>query len=136
MICNEKKTKAMLATGKWIEKRMNNQQLQVKLNTTELKQVSSQKLLGVTIDQRLSFDDHIDELCNKLCQRIAVVRKMKESVLQHHDKANNAVCPQCMVRVLHWEFAEGFSSPEAKCKHNTFYLYYLIFIYLSSYFTY
>ena len=77
MICNEKKTKAMLATGKWIEKRMNNQQLQVKLNTTELKQVSSQKLLGVTIDQRLSFDDHIDELCNKLCQRIAVVRKMK-----------------------------------------------------------
>ena len=53
----------MLATGKWIEKRMNNQQLQVKLNTTELKQVSSQKLLGVTIDQKLSFDDHIDELC-------------------------------------------------------------------------
>ena len=38
-------------------------------------------------------------------------------VLQHHYKANNAVCLQCMVRVLHWEFAEGFSSPEAKCKH-------------------
>ena len=57
----------MLTTGKWIDKRMNNQQLQVKLNTTELKQVSSQKLfVGVTIDQKLSFDDHIDELCNKL----------------------------------------------------------------------
>ena len=50
MILNETKTKAMLATGKRTEKRMNNQQLQVKLNTTELKQVSSQKLLGVTID--------------------------------------------------------------------------------------
>ena len=36
MILNETKTKAMLATGKWIQKRMNNQQLQVKLNTTEL----------------------------------------------------------------------------------------------------
>ena len=56
----------------------NNQQLQAKLNTTELKQVSSQKLLGVTIDQKLSFDDHIDELCNvKLCQRIAVLLKSK-----------------------------------------------------------
>ena len=78
MILNETKTKAMLATGKWTEKRVNNQQLQDKLNTTELKQVSSQKLLSVTIDQKLSFDDHIDELCNvKLCQRIAVLLKNK-----------------------------------------------------------
>ena len=44
MVLNETKAKAMLATGKWIEERMNNQQLQGKLNTTELKQVSSQKL--------------------------------------------------------------------------------------------
>ena len=31
----------------------------------------------------------------------------EESVLQRHDKASNAVCLQCMVRVLHWEFAKG-----------------------------
>ena len=56
----------------------NNQQLQAQLNTTELKQVSSQKHNCVTIDQKLSFDDHIDELCNvKLCQRIAVLLKSK-----------------------------------------------------------
>ena len=77
MILNETKTKAMLATGKWIEKRMNNQSCKLKLNTTELKQVSSQKILRVTIDQKLSFDDHIDELCNKFCQRIAVLSKIK-----------------------------------------------------------
>ena len=59
------------------EKKKNNQQLQVKLNTIELKQVSSQKLLGVIIGQKLSFDDHINELCNKLCQRIAVLSKIK-----------------------------------------------------------
>ena len=42
----------------------------------------------------------------------------EESVLQCHDKANNAVCLQCMIRVLHWEFAESFLSPEAKmCTH-------------------
>ena len=38
----------------------------------------------------------------------------EESVLQRHDKANNAVCLQYMVRVLHWEFAEGFSSGQYK----------------------
>ena len=45
VILNKTKTKAMLATSKWIEKRMNNKQLQVKLTATELKQESSQKLL-------------------------------------------------------------------------------------------
>ena len=39
--------------------------------------MSTQKLLGVTIDQKLSFDDHVDELCKKLCQRIAVLGKIK-----------------------------------------------------------
>ena len=67
----------MLDTGKWIKKRMNNKQLQVELNASELIQVSSQKLLGVTIDHKLSFDDHIDELSNKLCQGIAVLRRIK-----------------------------------------------------------
>ena len=38
----------------------------------------------------------------------------EESVLQCHDKANNAVCLQYMVRVLHWEFAEGVSSGQYK----------------------
>ena len=71
----------MLATSKCIEKRMNNQQLQVKLNATELKQESSQKLLGVTIDHKLSFDDHINKLCNKLCQLIAMLRRIKQTML-------------------------------------------------------
>ena len=67
----------MLATGKWIEEK----------NATVLKQVSSQKLLGVTIDQKLSFDDHIDKLCNKLCQRIAVLSKIKRFLPLEQRKA-------------------------------------------------
>ena len=45
MILNETKTKSKQATGKWIEKRVNKQRLQIKLNATELKQVNSQKIL-------------------------------------------------------------------------------------------
>ena len=49
--------------------------------------MSSQKLLGVTIDQKLSFDDHIDELCNKLCQRIAVLGKINSFLPLKQKKA-------------------------------------------------
>ena len=36
MIFNEKKTKVMLATGKWLEKKLQQPQLQLKLNASEL----------------------------------------------------------------------------------------------------
>ena len=70
-ILNETKTKAILASGKWLDKRLGHQQLQVKLNATELEQVNSQKLLGVKIDCKLSFDEHIDDLCRKLSPNIS-----------------------------------------------------------------
>ena len=77
IILNEKKTKEMLATGKWLDKKLEQPQLQLKLNASELEQVNSQKLLGVTIDSKLSFDDHIDNFCSKLSQRIAVLSRIK-----------------------------------------------------------
>ena len=67
-------------------------------NATVLKQLSSQKLLGVTIDQKLSFDDHIDKLCNKLCQRIAVLSKIKRFLHLEQRKAfYNAMIKQTML---------------------------------------
>ena len=66
------KTKCMLVTGKRLESKFSdNCSLHLKLNGTEIKQVNSQKLLGVTIDNKLSFDDHIERLCKKLTQKIA-----------------------------------------------------------------
>ena len=77
MILNEKKTKVMLTTGKWLDKKLEQPQLQFKLNASEPEQVNSQKLLGVTIDSKLSFDDHIDKFCGKLSQRIDVLSRIK-----------------------------------------------------------
>ena len=77
---------------------MKNQQLQVKLNATELKQVSSQKLLGVKIDYKLSFDDHIDNFCKKLSQRIAVLSRIKRFLPREQRIANyNAMIRQTML---------------------------------------
>ena len=90
------------------EKKKNNQQLQVKLNTIELKQVSSQKLLGVIIGQKLSFDDHINELCNKLCQWIAVLSKIKGFLPLEQKKAfYNPMIKQTML------YASNQYSPRA-----------------------
>ena len=77
MILNESKTKCMIVTGKRLSKRMDNDKLSIQINEKELDQVQSQKHLGVTIDNKLSFDDHVEELCKKLSQRIAVLKKIR-----------------------------------------------------------
>ena len=53
----------------------------VMLTNSDIEQVDSQKLLGVTIDKHLSFDVHVEELCKKLSQRIAVLRKIRRFIL-------------------------------------------------------
>ena len=78
MILNETKTKSMLVTaGKRLAKKMEQSTLQLHVNSTELEQVNSHKLLGVTIDSQLTFDQHVKNLCTKLSQRIAVLPKIR-----------------------------------------------------------
>ena len=73
MILNESKTKSMLVTGKWLGKKLEQSTLQLHVNSTELEQASSHKLLGVTIDSQVTFDQHVENLCMKLSQRISVL---------------------------------------------------------------
>ena len=73
MLLNKSKKKSMLVTRKWLEKKMVHSSLQLHLKSSELNQVHSQKLLGVMINSQLSFDQHVDDLCKKLAQRIGCV---------------------------------------------------------------
>ena len=77
MILNETKTKTMLICGKRLGKKLSDRQLQVQVNHTELEQVHTHTLLGVKIDDKLSFNEHIEDLCKTLSQRIAVLKKIK-----------------------------------------------------------
>ena len=52
----------------------------LKFHGTEIEQVTSQKLLGVKLDSHLSFTEHIDDLCKKVSQRIAVLKKIKRNL--------------------------------------------------------
>ena len=99
MVLNESKTKTMLVAGKRLHKKMSSTSLTVHVNSVELEQVQSHELLGVIIDTQLNFNEHIDNLCKKLTQRIAVLKKYQtsftfrstNSLLQCHDKTNHDV---------------------------------------------
>ena len=65
MIINPSKTKALVITGKRLRKKLDTQNLNLMALGNSIDQVNSEKLLGVTMDSNLLFDDHIDELCKK-----------------------------------------------------------------------
>ena len=48
------------------EKQLNTLDIDLILNEEKREQVSLFKLLGVTLDDELSFDVHVDNLCKKL----------------------------------------------------------------------
>ena len=56
---------------------MEQSSLQLQVNSTVLEHVNSHKLLGVKIDSHFTFDQHVEKLCPKLSQKIAVLRKIR-----------------------------------------------------------
>lgn len=89
MVTNAAKTKCLLVTGKRIP---------CKLVNSDIEQVDSQKLLGVTIDKHLSFDVQVEELCKKLSQRIAVLRKIRRFIpIEQRILYYNAMIKQVML---------------------------------------
>jgi low affinity Fe/Cu permease len=76
MVINTSKTKSMAIAGKRIRNNTNTSFISIdaKLNDVVIDQVLSYKLLGVSLDQDLSFTTQIDELCKKLSKRIGLLR--------------------------------------------------------------
>ena len=98
MVLNESKTKTMLVAGKRLHKKMSSTSLTVHVNSVELEQVQSHKLLGVIIDTQLNFNEHIDNLCKKLTQRIAVLKKIRRHLpLDQRILYYNAMIKQTMM---------------------------------------
>lgn len=98
MVTNAAKTKCLLVTGKHIPCKLDNCSRELKLVNSDIEQDDSQKLLGVTIDKHLSFDVHVEELCKKLSQRIAVLRKIRRFIpIEQRILYYNAMIKQVML---------------------------------------
>ena len=65
-----------MITGKRLNTKLDHLSLNLIVQGTAVGQVGAQKLLGIILDQSLSFNEHAKQLCKKLSQRIAVLRKI------------------------------------------------------------
>jgi hypothetical protein len=76
MVINEGKTKSMLVTGKRLHQRLSSNEtvLNVAINGNNIEQLTSHKVLGLVLDCKLSFEDHVDELWKKVSKKIGRLR--------------------------------------------------------------
>ena len=76
MYMNMQKTKALLVAGKRLRKRIvqDSGKLEVKTDNAEIVNVKNHKLLGMIIDEDLTYEAHVDELCNKLSKQLGLLR--------------------------------------------------------------
>ena len=74
---NADKTNVMVISSraKGIHKELN-----VKLNDTKLKQVNSVRYLGVNIDCKLTWDEHVKQLCKNVAYKIFSLRRLSSSL--------------------------------------------------------
>ena len=58
----KKKKKALLVTGKRLRRRMDQDlgKLEVETDTAEIEQVASHELLGLIIDEEITYEVHVD----------------------------------------------------------------------------
>ena len=62
MVTNTAKTKCLSVTGKHLTSKIVDGSLNLHLGNSNIEQMDSQKLLGLTIDRYLSFNVHVEEL--------------------------------------------------------------------------
>ena len=74
---NEDKTKVLTITGKRCVANINGSDIDVIVNGKQLSNVDCASLLGVEIDSKLSFNEHIEKVCKKVASRIAILRKIR-----------------------------------------------------------
>lgn len=73
---NIEKTKFMLFTHSSVDPNS----LNISLNNINVERVNSRKFLGITIDERLNYNDHVAALARKLSCTVGVMSKLSEFV--------------------------------------------------------
>ena len=84
MVLNSTKTKVMLVTTNQKRKRLNNNSLDLKFNNENLNMISNDKILGVFVDNNLTWSDHIKHLTKKIASSTWLLSKIKKFLSQDH----------------------------------------------------
>ena len=76
MVINPIKTKPMtIATGQ--KHQLSPLPLDLVLNGEKIDQVSEHRLLGITIDNKLRWDSHINNVCKTVSRRVFLLSKLR-----------------------------------------------------------
>ena len=81
MVIDNRKTKCLMITSKRLNTKLDHLSLKHTVQGAAVEQVGAQKLLGVILDQSLDFNEHVEQLCKKLSQKIVVLRKIRRYLL-------------------------------------------------------
>ena len=78
MVINTAKTKLMLITTHQRRTVLNTNNLILSLNNEDLNTIDKDKILGVSVDNNLSWTSHIDLLCKKISSNLWLLSRIKE----------------------------------------------------------
>ncbi len=78
MVGNGYKTKAMLITNYQKESKLPKKNLTIFFNNTHLKNVNSEKLLGVKIYKHLTWKDHVNKTAKTISRNLSLFRRIKK----------------------------------------------------------
>ena len=84
MILNSAKTKVMLVTTNQKRQRLNNDNLDLNFNNEPLTMITNEKILGVYVDNNLTWSEHIKRLTRKIASSIWLLSKIKKFLNQTH----------------------------------------------------
>ena len=84
LVFNTGKTEFMLIASKQLLTRhkLKDEQLQICCNNTELERVTEWKLLGLTIDENLTLNNHISKMLKGSYSRLIILKKFKRYTSQ------------------------------------------------------
>ena len=83
MIIHPEKTESMLVCTRQKRQRLSDNQLNIKYKDSLIKQVSKHKLLGITIDQNLNWQEHISILIKQVSSTVFQLSQIKHFLNEH-----------------------------------------------------
>ena len=86
MSLNAQKTKCMSITTRQKRQRMSTNSLSVSISGVQIEEVKSHRVLGIVVDNNLSWSDHVAHLCKRLSQKVFQLSRVKHFLNIHARK--------------------------------------------------
>ena len=93
MALNVAKTESMVICTRPKLARLQGQRIQITHNGTAIKSADSHKLLGLVLDEQLTWNSHTDEVCSKVLKRINLLKAIKSYLPQMNARGSRFTSP-------------------------------------------